>query len=116
MAKEIGMSKTVRTYSHATREAAQVLGKLIRLERKERKMTEADLAARAGISRTTLQKIEQGGLKCELGLVFEVATLVGVNLYGADTPSTVALYHARINDRLALLPHSIRAPKVDDEF
>ncbi len=110
------MAKTARAYSHATREAVQILGKLIRLERKERKMTEAELAARAGISRTTLQKIEQGDLKCEIGLVFEVATLIGVNLYGADNASNVALYHARINDRLALLPHSVRAPKVDDEF
>lgn len=116
MVKRADMAKTIRTYSQATREAAQVLGKLIRLERKERRMTEADLAARAGISRTTLQKIEQGDLKCELGLVFEVATIVGVTLYGADNSSTVTLYHARLNEKLALLPHSVRVPKVDDEF
>ena len=79
-------------------------------------MTEAELATRAGISRTTLQKIEKGDLKCEIGLVFEVATIIGVNLFGAENASNVALYHARINDRLALLPHRVRAPKVDDEF
>ena len=61
-----------RTYLRQTRDAAEMLGKLIRLGRKERKMTEEDLSGRAGISRRTLQKIERGDLKCEIGLVFEV--------------------------------------------
>lgn len=43
-------------------------------------MTGEGLSKRAGISRRTLQKIERGDPKCEIGLVFEVANLVGVNL------------------------------------
>lgn len=106
-----------RTYSRATREAATLLGKLIRLGRKERKMTESDLAGRAGISRATLQKIEHGDLKCEIGLCFEVAILVGVNLFGEDGSSKVTMHIDRINDKLALLPQSVRtAVKVNDDF
>ena len=40
-------------------------------------MTEEDLSGRAGISRRTLQKIELGDPKCEIGLVFEVANIAG---------------------------------------
>ena len=31
-----------------------------------------------------LQRIEKGDLKCELGAVFEVATIVGVKLFDAE--------------------------------
>ena len=106
-----------RTYSRATREATELLGKLIRLGRKERKMTENELAGRAGISRATLQKIEHGDLKCEVGLFFEVATLVGVKLFGAEDSQAVSMHLGRINDKLALLPQSVRTSvKVDDDF
>ena len=106
-----------RTYSRVTREATELFGKLIRLGRKERKMTENELAGRAGISRATLQKIERGDLKCEVGLFFEVATLVGVKLFEADNSSTVSMHLGRINDKLALLPQRVRTSvKVDDDF
>lgn len=106
-----------RTYSRVTREATELFGKLIRLGRKERKMTENELAGRAGISRATLQKIERGDLKCEVGLFFEVATLVGVKLFGAEDSQAVSMHLGRTNDKLALLPQSVRTSvKVDDDF
>lgn len=106
-----------RTYFPATRDAAELLGKLIRLGRRERKMTEDDLAGRAGISRRTLQKIERGDPKCEIGLFFEVATIAGVNLFGAEDSANVPMHLDRINDKLALLPQRVRtALKVDDDF
>ena len=106
-----------RTYSRVTREAAELFGKLIRLGRKERKMTESELAGRAGISRATLQKIERGDLTCEIGLFFEAATLVGVTLFEADNSQAVSMHLGRINDKLALLPQRIRTSvKVDDDF
>jgi DNA-binding XRE family transcriptional regulator len=93
------------------------LGKLIRLGRKERKMTEEDLAGRAGISRRTLQKIERGDLKCEIGLVFEVANLVGVKLFGDEESVNLYRNKNRIDAILALLPKRVRSiVKVDDEF
>ena len=106
-----------RTYLRQTRDAAELLGKLIRLGRKERKMTEENLAGRAGISRRTLQKIERGNPKCEIGLAFEVAYLVGVNLFGDDGNSNIYRNISRVEDKLALLPQLVRSTvKVDDEF
>nr|WP_298273364.1 helix-turn-helix transcriptional regulator [Geobacter sp.] len=93
------------------------MGKLIRLARRERKMTEEDLAGRAGISRRTLQKIERGDLKCEVGLVFEVANLVGVKLFGDEDSANLSRHIGRVDDKLALLPKRVRrVVKVDDEF
>ncbi len=106
-----------RTYSRFAVHAATLLGKQIKLARKERKWTEKELAERAGISRGTLQKIEKGDLRCEIGLVFEVAVLVGIKLFEAEQPS-VATNIKHTDDKLALLPKQIRKVKkaVDDDF
>jgi len=112
------MSKTKnRAYSRYSREAAALMGKMIRLYRTERKFTMQDLADRAGISRVTLQKIEKGDMKCEIGLVFEVATLVGIRLFETDAMSFGSL-EERVEDKIALLPKSIRKSKrpVRDDF
>jgi transcriptional regulator with XRE-family HTH domain len=111
------MPQQPRTYSRVTRDVLTLLGGLIRLGRKQRKMSEADLAARVGIARSTLQLIEKGHPKVEIGLVFEAATLVGVPLF-VDEPSRLASEQSRINDKLALLPQSVRVPrsKVKDDF
>ena len=52
-------------------------------------MTAQDLADRAGISRGLLQRIEKGNLKCQIGAVFEAATLVGIKLFDADVKKPV---------------------------
>jgi len=80
-------------------------------------MTEEDLAGRAGISRRTLQKIERGDLKCEIGLFFEVAVIVGVKLFEIEDSAAVAMHIGRIDDKLALLPKRVRSSlKVNDDF
>lgn len=106
-----------RTYSRYTQEAGQLFGNLIRLKRKERRMTQAELAERAGISIGTMRKIEQGDLKCEIGLVFEVAVLVGVRLFEDDN-LPLNLLTERVEDKLALLPRRTRKQKteVHDDF
>jgi transcriptional regulator with XRE-family HTH domain len=111
------MPQQPRTYSRITRDVLTLLGGLIRIGRKRRKMSEADLAARVGIARSTLQLIEKGHPKVEIGLVFEAATLVGVPLF-VDEPSRLASEQSRIDDKLALLPQSVRVPrsKVKDDF
>ena len=106
-----------RTYLPATREATELLGKLIRLERRERRMSEDDLAGRAGIARRTLQRIERGDPGCAIGLFFELAVLVGVKLFNADDRAAITMHLDRVNDRLAVLPSRIRSSiKVHDEF
>ena len=102
------MPKSItRTYSRYTRDAAALLGGLIRAARKERKLTAQELADRAGISRGLLQRIEKGDLKCEIGAVFEVATIVGIKLFDADE-NTLPKYLSQTRDKLTLLPKSVR--------
>ncbi|MCK9489804.1 MAG: helix-turn-helix domain-containing protein [Xanthomonadales bacterium] len=106
-----------RTYSRHGREALALLGKQIRLGRKQRRWSELELAERAGIARATLQKIEKGDPGSSIGLVFEVAVLVGVPLFKPELPDLVR-ERERVDDKLALLPKAVRAiPKaVDDAF
>ena len=108
---------TSRSYSRLTVEAMALLGKMIRLARIEQKITSIELAERAGISRGLLQRIEKGDLKCEIGAVFEVATLLGVSLFD-ETPSNLSAHMKRVDERLTLLPKYARAPQpeVKDDF
>ena len=108
-----------RSYSAYTKDAALLLGKHIQLARKARKLTERELSERVGIARATLQKIEKGDLKCELGTVFEAAAIVGVTLFEVEQRfQSFASKIESVNDKLALLPKSVRKPlkEVDDEF
>jgi len=107
----------IRTYSRYSRDAVALLGALIREARKQRKFTARELADRAGISRSMLQRIENGNLKCEIGAVFEVAAIVGVRLFDADE-TTLAKNLRQSNEKLALLPKSVRkkSKTVKDDF
>jgi transcriptional regulator with XRE-family HTH domain len=112
-----GSMVTQRTYSRYAQEAALLLGKQIKLGRKQRKWSEKNLAERVGISRATLQKIENGELTCAIGLVFEAAALVGITLFEHDrVPLAVRIEQA--NDKITLLPQRVRAQTkvADDDF
>ena len=111
-----GMGKHIRTYSRETERAVEYLATQIRIARKERRFTEAEMAKRVGISRTTLQAIEAGNPKAEIGLVLELAVLLGVPIFSERGVSTLEL--ARRKDTMALLPQSIRTKheEIDDNF
>jgi transcriptional regulator with XRE-family HTH domain len=96
-----------RTYSRYSREAASLLGQMIRLRRIERKLTAQELADRAGISRALLQRVEAGDLSCSIGAVFETAALLGVPLFELDKAGLTARI-AWNKDKLTLLPKSVR--------
>lgn len=109
--------KRTRSYSRVTKQALSILGKLIKVARTERGLTAAELAERAGITRKTLRKIEYGEPGPEVGIVFEVASLVGVPLFENDE-RTLQMHNARLDEKLTLLPKSVRHSKteVDDDF
>jgi len=112
------MPKSItRTYSRYSRKTVALLGALIREARHERRLTAQELADRAGISRGLLQRIEKGNLKCEIGVVFEVATIVGIKLFDADM-NAVDKHLDRTREKLALLPKSVRmkSKPVHDDF
>jgi transcriptional regulator with XRE-family HTH domain len=106
-----------RAYSKYAKEAVFLLGQQIKLGRKKLKWSEQNLAARAGISRATLQKIEAGEMSPSIGLVFEVAALVGVPLFEQDS-RVLATSIELTQSKIALLPKRIRnkTKTVDDDF
>jgi transcriptional regulator with XRE-family HTH domain len=110
------MSKA-RAYSHYCVEANALLGRQIKLARKQRKWSEYELAERANLSRATLQKIEKGDMSCSIGLVFEVANLVGIKLFESDNMPLVKHIES-VDDKIALLPKYIRQSNqaLDDDF
>jgi transcriptional regulator with XRE-family HTH domain len=106
-----------RTYSQYALEASVLMGEQIKLGRKQRHWTEQNFADRAGISRATLQKIENGEMSCAVGLVFEVAALVGVKLFEPDSiPLSKHIEYTQ--DKIALLPQRIKAKRraIRDDF
>ena len=105
------MPKSIkRTYSHYTQDACSLLGVLIRSKRIERKQTAQDLAERAGISRSLLQRIEEGNPKCEIGVVFELARMVGISLFDLDERN-LELHLEVHKEKLTLLPKSVHRKK-----
>ncbi len=107
----------LRAYSKYAKDAVFLLGQHIKLAHKQRKWSEMNLTERAGISRTTLQKIEAGEMTPGIGLVFAVASLVGVSLFELDDQrlaTSIDVTQAKI----ALHPKRIRVQTkvADDDF
>jgi transcriptional regulator with XRE-family HTH domain len=111
------MPKQARPHSRYAKDAATLLGQLIRKARIDKTMTTEELADRAGLSRGLLRRIENGDLGCTIGAVFEAAAVLGVRLFDADEgrlSSTVQSNTAV----MTLLPKAIHAPRVkpNDNF
>lgn len=106
-----------RSYARYTIAAVELLGTLVAVERKSRKMTAQDLSDRLGIDRSTLQRLEAGDPKVELGLAFEACAMLGIPLFDED----MAGMTARLDEagrRLVLLPKRSRPRQisVSDDF
>jgi transcriptional regulator with XRE-family HTH domain len=105
--------KRPRPHSPYAVDAARLLGAQIRLARRERRWSQAELAERAGITARTVSKIEHGDLSVGLGAVFEAAALLGVPLFHAER-SRLSAELDHTDARSALLPRPTRA-RPDDE-
>lgn len=106
-----------RTYARYTLAAVTLLGRLIQLERKSVRMTAQALADRLGVNRGTVQRLERGDPKVELGLAFEACALLKIPLF-EDDAHQIAGRVEDVGKRLALLPSRTRAlsPDVSDDF
>lgn len=107
---------STRPYSQYSLDALQLLGQRVREGRLAKALTTMELAARAGISRTLLQRIEKGDPGCSIGAVFEAAAICGVALFESNERQLrVMLAHQ--TEKMALLPKSVRAGgAVNDDF
>jgi transcriptional regulator with XRE-family HTH domain len=106
-----------RSYARYTIAAVELLGTLVQIERKSRRMTIQEMADRLGVDRSTLQRLEQGDPKVELGLAFEACAILGIRLFEEDAHGlTMRLDEA--GKRLALLPNRVRSKplSVSDDF
>ncbi|MCQ8227731.1 MULTISPECIES: helix-turn-helix domain-containing protein [Pantoea] len=107
--------------SRYAQEAIALLASLIRAERIEKQIPVSELAERAGISRGTLHRIEQGDVKCQIGSYFEIAAILGIPLFDTEVslPSLVS-HRNRVEEKLKLLPkHTSKiksSRKVKDDF
>lgn len=110
------MRKT-HTLSVPARAAARLLGTEIKRVRHLRGWTAADLAERAGIGVVTLRKAERGEPTVAIGIMFELAAVLGIDLFGA-TPQEMAERTRRSREMLALLPQRVHppVPDVDTDF
>lgn len=112
------MSKPkVRNHSPVARDAAALLGEMIRAARIRRRMTTIELAERAGVSRSLVARVECGDMGSSIGAAFEMAVVLGVPLFEAE-PARLAsrLEHERAMS--ALLPKRAfqSTAEVDDDF
>jgi len=109
--------RRTHTYSSRTLDAARVLGLRIAEGRRRRRWTQAELSERGGVSKATVRNAERGEPTVAVGVMFELATLVGVHLFGTP-PGELPGMAARERDRLALLPAHVYPRRLggDDEF
>jgi transcriptional regulator with XRE-family HTH domain len=106
-----------RSYARYTIAAVELLGTLVQLQRKARRMTAQEMADRLGVDRGTLQRLEQGDPKVDLGLAFEACAILGIPLFEEDARGlTMRLDEA--GKRLALLPSRVRPKqlRISDDF
>ncbi|WP_449373582.1 helix-turn-helix transcriptional regulator [Arthrobacter psychrolactophilus] len=106
--RELGLTR-------AAEDALVILGQQIRMARAVRGMTAEHLAGTAGITRKTLTAIERGGAASSIGNVFNVASIVGVPLFGVDDPSELIALRRRGEERLALLPARVDKKRKDND-
>lgn len=100
-------------------EAVRVLGLQIAAGRRRLRRTQADLAERAGVSRETVSRVENGDPRVAVGTVLELATLVGLPLFDQDTAAGTRQLAGQLEGRVALLGQRVREPRrpeVDDDF
>lgn len=108
------MARGVRTFSAVTRETCHALGTEIARARRERRWAQADLAERVGVSLGTIRAVERGTPSVTLGVAFEAADVLGIELLGG---AERAAERTAVNRRvLALLPQRVRTVAVDDDF
>jgi len=80
------------------------LGAAIRLKRKEKKLTQSELATLLGAERKWVLHLESGNSKAEIGLVLRAIEILGLRASLAD------------RGQLRRGPHDLETPSLDQVF
>jgi DNA-binding XRE family transcriptional regulator len=107
------MVRRMIAVTRASEDALAVLGNQIKAARALHGWTQADLAARIGVTPKTMHAIESGSSSASIGNVFNAAFTVGVNLFGLEG-ADLARARRQGEETLALLPERIRRPVVKE--
>jgi transcriptional regulator with XRE-family HTH domain len=107
------MARRIVAVTRASEDAIAVLGNQIKAARIARVWTQADLAARIGVTQKTMHAIESGSASVSIGNVFNAAFTVGVDLFGLEGDD-LARARRRGEETLALLSARVRRPVVKD--
>jgi transcriptional regulator with XRE-family HTH domain len=82
----------------------RAIGKLVRLARERAALTQEQLAARVGLTRTSITNIERGRQKIQVHTLCAIAEAVGVPCSALLPAITTQLPNAIDRDRLHKLP------------
>jgi transcriptional regulator with XRE-family HTH domain len=107
------MPRRMVAVTRASKDAIAVLGNQVKAARARQGWTQADLAARIGVTPKTMAAIESGSPSVSIGNVFNAAFTAGVNLFGLEG-ADLARARRQGEDTLALLPERIRKPVVKE--
>jgi transcriptional regulator with XRE-family HTH domain len=72
------MPRPARPLFPQTKRRAEALGERLRLARMRRRMSLTELAARVGVTRGTLSRLERGDLSTGLGVLASVLSVLGL--------------------------------------
>ncbi len=104
-------------FSGITKTALSLLGQLIKTARRQRTMSQQELAERLAVSRQTVMALEKGNPNVGVGIVLEAAHCVGVPLL-SDRPEDLNQWQAILTGFNAILPARTHTQtiEIDDDF
>ena len=108
--------KTIRVGTVAN-SAITHFSTLLRIKRKEKKISVDELSVRLGISYPTTKRMLEGAATVAIGTYFEAAYVLGVTLFDPDE-GRFAITASKSKQLESLLPKRIHKKKVelDDDF
>ena len=101
--------------SNVTRHIVKYLGHAINIARKERKMSESELAERLGVRETFVQEIQKGDPNIAVGSYIEAATILGIPLLGGDA-NHIRNLTSMLGYMNRLIPERTRNKDLHDDF
>ncbi|WP_158253828.1 helix-turn-helix transcriptional regulator [Cryobacterium sp. N22] len=107
------MTTRTEATQRAVEDAAAVLGQQIHRARHDHNLTAGELAARAGVTESTVLAVEAGSTGTPIGAAFTLAVVAGVRLFQLGDYDLITQERIRGQQELALLPHRVARRRID---
>lgn len=96
------------------RDAAELMGHLVRTERLRKRMTIEELSSYARVSKGTISAIENGKPSVAFGNVLNTCAALGIQLF-LPTPEELARMTKQQREVVRLMPNRVMPLKVPDD-